>query len=55
MLIPDGGHSIEVRVSSSSGRVDAAKRIEALFRQGQTRVLRVVLLPPKGLRLHWKE
>jgi serine/threonine-protein kinase len=53
--VPEGRHTIEVRVSGGSGKVDAAQRVETVFLRGQTRRLRVVLTPLEGLRLRWKE
>ncbi len=55
LMLPEGGHVIEVRVDGDSGKVHAAKRIEAVFQDGQTRRLGVVLIPPNVLKLSWKD
>lgn len=53
--VPAGHHVLDVRVSGSAGKVDAVKRIETTFVDGETRRLRLALIPPKILRLSWKD
>ncbi len=53
--ISAGPHVIDVRVTGSEGKVDVVKRTEAEFSAGEVRRLRVVLIPPKILKLSWKE
>ena len=54
IMVPEGGHVIEVRIDGSEGKVNLSERIEAVFEEGETRGLKVVLIPPSMLKLSWE-
>ncbi|MFQ5528473.1 MAG: serine/threonine protein kinase [Thermoanaerobaculia bacterium] len=51
--IDDGPHVIDVRVIGSEGKVDVVRRTEADFVSGETKRLKVTVVPPKKLKLAW--
>jgi serine/threonine protein kinase len=54
-LIPieEGSHVIDVRVIGIEGKVDVVRRTETEFVAGETKRLKVAMLPPKKLKLSW--
>lgn len=53
--VPAGAREIEVRVANDSERLDARETLSGELKAGETRVLRVVLVPLRGkLRLKWE-
>ncbi len=52
--VPVGRHVVEVRISGSEGTVRARKRIWGTFESDASPGLRVVLVPPRVIRLSWK-
>ncbi|MCP4203872.1 MAG: protein kinase [bacterium] len=54
-LIPvaEGSHVIDVRVIGVEGKVDVVRRAEAEFVAGETKRLKVAMVPPKKLKLSW--
>jgi serine/threonine-protein kinase len=53
--IPAGEHVIDVRVTGAEAKLDLVRRTEVSVAAGETRRLRVVLIPPKTLKLAWKD
>ena len=53
--VAPGRRVIEVRVEGEEGTVRAVDWIWGTFQEGKTRDLRVVLVPPRRLRLSWKD
>ena len=53
--IPAGEHVIDVRVTGVEAKLDLVRRTEVTIAPGDTRRLRVVLIPPKTLKLTWKD
>ncbi len=51
--IETGSHVIDVRVIGSEGKVDVVRRTEAEFESGETKRLKVTMVPPKKLKLSW--
>lgn len=54
-LLPvnEGPHVIDVRVIGTEGKVDVVRRTEADFVSGQTKRLKVTVVPPQKLKLSW--
>jgi serine/threonine-protein kinase len=55
LKVAEGHHTIDVRITGTEGKVDLVKRTTAEFSQGETKRLRIVLIPPKTLKASWKE
>jgi hypothetical protein len=55
LAVPAGEHVVDVRVTGSEGKLDVVRQADATFEDGKTHRLRVVLVPPKTLKLAWKE
>gem|GEM_PF-6210904 len=57
MSIPvsSGDHEIRVRVSGANGKFDETRTTQVTISGGETRRLRLVHVPPGGLRLSWKD
>jgi serine/threonine-protein kinase len=55
LRVAEGRHTIDVRITGTEGKVDLVKRTTAEFSRGETKRLRIVLLPPKTLKASWKE
>ncbi len=53
--VPAGEHVIDVRVTGIEAKLDLVRRTEVALAAGDTRRLRVVLIPPKTLKLAWKD
>lgn len=51
--VENGPHVIDVRVIGSEGKVDLVRRTEADFVSGETKRLKVTIVPPKRLKLAW--
>jgi hypothetical protein len=49
-----GHHRLEIRITGTEGKVDAARQTDAYFSSGQTKRLKVGWLPTGNLRLNWK-
>ena len=52
--ISSGHHDVKVTVRGANGKIEASNRAGNLFAAGQTRRLRVELIPPSYLNLAWK-
>jgi hypothetical protein len=55
LRVAEGHHTIDVRITGTEGKVDLVKRTAAEFSRGETKRLRIVLIPPKTLKASWKE
>ncbi len=55
LAVPPGEHVVDVRITGSGGKLDLVRQTSTTFEAGGTHRLRVVLIPPKTLRLTWKE
>lgn len=53
--ISAGSHVIDVRVIGVEGKVDVVRRTEAKFVGGETKRLKVAMVPPKKLKLSWAD
>ena len=52
--VSPGRHSVKVSVAGSAGKIKASNWASSTFADGQTRRLRVELIPPAFLKLAWK-
>ncbi len=55
LVLREGKHVIDIRITGSEGKLDLVKRTEAKFARGEIKRLRVVLVPRKKLKLEWKD
>lgn len=53
--IPAGMRLIDVRLTGSQGKLDLVRQKEIQIEGGETRRVRVVFVPPKTLKLTWKD
>jgi len=53
--VPSGDHEIRVRVSGANGKFDETRTTQVTISGDETRRLRLVHVPPGGLRLSWKD
>ena len=53
--IPAGTRMIDVRLTGTERKLDLVRQAEIKIEGGQTRRMRVVYMPPKGLKLAWKD
>ncbi|MCM2270235.1 MAG: hypothetical protein NDJ75_09045, partial [Thermoanaerobaculia bacterium] len=55
IAVAAGAHDVEVRVANASARIDAREVVPAELAAGETRRLRVVLVPLRGrLKVKWE-
>jgi len=52
--VTTGHHDVKVSVRGTAGKIEASNRTGNTFEAGQTRRLRVELIPPSYLKLAWK-
>lgn len=52
--VAPGHHDVRVRIKGSEGKIEAANWSGNTFHKGQTRRLRLELIPPKYLKMTWK-
>jgi len=52
--VSPGHHSVKVSIRGSAGKIEASNWASSTFDEGQTRRLRVELIPPTFLKLAWK-
>jgi len=50
-----GERDIAVRVTGSNGKIDLSKSTQAAFGKDEVRRLRLVHIPPRGLKFSWKD
>ncbi len=53
--VPVGDHVIDVRVTGVEAKLDLVRRTEVSVTEDQTHRLRVILIPPRSLRLSWRD
>lgn len=52
--VSSGHHDVKVRIRGSEGKIEVSNWSGNTFDEGQTRRLRLELIPPKYLKMTWK-